>query len=126
MPMRPWARALLASSAGVEDAMSKRILGITLAAALMLPAASAHAAVPAPFVGMVLDGPVFKSAVNLPQEMSLMAASGVQSVRLQFAWEHAQPYPAWEFVPQADAPRFVDEGGIPTDWGRIDQAVTAA
>jgi hypothetical protein len=105
--------------------MLKRILGITLAAAAMLPA-GAHAAVPSPFVGMVADGPIFDGPVDFSHELDLMAASGVQSVRVQFAWERAQPYPAWDFVPQGDASRFVDEGGIPTDWSRTDQEVAAA
>jgi hypothetical protein len=106
--------------------MLKLILGITLAAALMLLPPSAQARVPPSFVGMVADGPVFDPAVSLPHEFGLMAASGVQSVRAQFAWERAQPYPAWDFVPQGEASRFVDEGGIPTDWSRIDQTVAAA
>jgi polysaccharide biosynthesis protein PslG len=55
-----------------------------------------------------------------------MASSGVQSVRAQFSWVKAQPYPGWDFVPQGQASRFVDEGGIPTDWSRIDQIVAGA
>ncbi|MFL5883469.1 MAG: hypothetical protein ACJ77M_00215, partial [Thermoleophilaceae bacterium] len=60
------------------------------------------------------------------RELDLMVASGVQSVRLQFAWELAQPYPGWDFVPSDQASRFVDEGGMPTDWSAIDRQVAAA
>ena len=75
---------------------------------------------------MVADGPIFDPAVNLPGEFDLMTSSGVQAVRAQFSWEFAQPYPGWAFVPADQASRFVDEGGIPTDWSRIDALVTAA
>src|SRR4051812_10177965 len=126
MPMRPCSRALCASSAGVEDAMLKKNLGITLAAVVLSIPVAAHAAVPPNFVGMVADGPFLKPGVDVNRELDLMVASGVQTVRLQFAWELAQPYPGWDFVPQDQAARFVDEGGIPTDWSHIDEQVAAA
>jgi len=126
MPMRPPARALLASSAGVEDVMLKRILTITLALVALCVPAQAGAAVPPSFVGVVADGPFFDPSVNVPGEFDLMVASGVQTVRVQFSWERAQPYPGWDFVPPDQSPRFVDEGGIPTDWTKLDEVVTAA
>ena len=94
-------------------------------AALCVPA-QAVAAVPPSFIGMVADGPIFDPAVNLPGEFDLMTSSGVQAVRAQFSWEFAQPYPGWAFVPADQASRFVDEGGIPTDWSRIDAIVSLA
>src|SRR5689334_17715293 len=126
MPMRPRSRALCASSAGVEDAMLKKALGITLAAAALANPGLAHAAVPPNFVGMVADGPFLKPGFDVNGELGQMVASGVQSVRLQFPWELAQPYPGWDFVPPDQASRFVDEGGIPTDWSVIDNQVAAA
>src|SRR3954453_16236774 len=126
MPIRPLARALLATSAGVEDAMLIRSLTITLALAVLAVAAPARAALPPSFVGAVADGPFFDPALSVPSELDLMVSSGVQSVRVQFSWERAQPYPNWASVPPDQASRFVDEGGIPTDWGRLDETVAGA
>src|SRR5256885_9826017 len=126
MPMRPAVRALLANSAGVEDAMLMRSLTITLALAALSVPASAQAALPPSFVGVVADGPFFNPQLSVPGELDLMVASGVQSVRVQFSWERAQPYPNWDSVPQDQRSRFVDEGGIPTDWSRLDEIVAGA
>jgi hypothetical protein len=106
--------------------MLKRTLTITLALAALSGAGPARAAMAPSFVGMVADGPIFNPAVSLPQEFDLMVGAGVQSVRAQFSWQQAQPYPGWDFVPPGQASRFVDEGGIPTDWSRPDSVVAAA
>jgi hypothetical protein len=104
----------------------KRTLTITVALAAVFYAAPAEAAVPPSFVGVVADGPIFNPSVNVSQEFDLMVGAGVQSVRAQFSWQMAQPYPDWASVPSGQASRFVDEGGIPTDWSRPDKVVAAA
>jgi hypothetical protein len=126
MPMRPPSRAIRASSAGVVDVMLKRILLLTLALAALCVPTQARGAVPPSFVGVVADGPFFNPSVNVRGELDLMVASGVQTVRVQFSWERAQPYPDRGSVPPDQASRFVDEGGIPTDWTKLDEVVTAA
>jgi hypothetical protein len=96
-------------------------LAATLAA-LMLPAAAA-ATVPAGFVGVSADGPALVPGFDYGAETALMAHSGVQSVRMQFSWGGAQPYPNWNAVPVADRGSFVDEGGVPTTFDSLDRLV---
>jgi hypothetical protein len=106
--------------------MLMRSAAITLALVALCVAAPAQASVPPSFIGVVADGPFFKPDVSVPGELDLMVASGVQSVRVQFSWERAQPYPDWASVPEDQRSRFVDEGGIPTDWSRLDEIVAGA
>jgi hypothetical protein len=52
---------------------------------------AAQGAVPRGFVGVMGDGPLFSTAVNLDREVDLMAGAGVESMRVAFYWAHAQP-----------------------------------
>ena len=95
------------------------------AAALAAPAPAA-AAIPLGFVGMAPDPGVIPSSV-VNREYGLMAASGVESVRLPFYWSQAQPYATRAEVPAAQSRNFVDVAGVPTDFRTMDGyvAVTA-
>ena len=75
--------------------MPRRLTPLTLAAVLLClvaPAAMAQRTVPQNFFGTVFDGP---SATSPPEQqdkhMSLMAQSGVESVRVTFPWTALEP-----------------------------------
>jgi len=91
-------------------------------------AAPAAAAVPPGFVGVDVDGPMVASAegINLAQQFDLMLRSGVESVRVAFSWQQAQPYASWSQVPAGQTGQFVDAGGIPTSFVATDQIVQLA
>jgi hypothetical protein len=92
-------------------------------------AASAAAAVPQGFVGMMIDGPLYPNTdprVDLASQLDTMVASGVQSIRLTFDWAAAQPYASWNDVPAADKSQFENVGGIPTRFDVLDQIVGLA
>jgi hypothetical protein len=101
----------------------RRLLLMSLAALLLLPAA-AGAKVPSGFVGVTADGPALNPDFDLGTETTLMKRSGVESVRIQFGWSGAQPYASWSQVPADQRASFVDEGGVPTNWTGIDRLVT--
>jgi polysaccharide biosynthesis protein PslG len=90
-------------------------------------AAASPPSVPAGFVGMNVDSPLFPDeGVNLPAQLGTMVSSGVQTVRVVFSWAYAQPYPNWSSVPSADRSQFTNVGGVPTRFGQFDQLVAAA
>src|SRR5688572_12614307 len=82
---------------GVEVVVTPRALLAVLLAApfLLLPAAPADAAkrrAPNWFFGMTWDGAATRtSAAVQDRQWSLMARSGVESVRTVFSWQRAQP-----------------------------------
>jgi hypothetical protein len=89
--------------------------------------ARAPAKVPASFIGVVGDGPLTEDpAVDFGGQLTEMVANGVQTMRIAFNWAEAQPYRSFSDVPQDQLSRFQDEGGVPTDWSRIDLFVTLA
>jgi hypothetical protein len=76
---------------------------------------------------MDVDQPTWPDPyVDLGQQLDVMVASGVETLRVVFDWAHAQPYKSWTQVPAVEQPRFVDVGGIPTDFSSLDQLVGLA
>jgi hypothetical protein len=94
--------------------------------ALAPATAAAQQQVPFGFLGVNAGGGTLLEHADLESEFDLMLATGVQSVRQPFQWEWSQPYATWADVPQDQAARFRDEGGVPTDWALIDRQVAAA
>jgi Glycosyl hydrolase family 53 len=101
--------------------------------ALVLPATAAAAkrasSIPVPpgFVGMDVDEPVWPDPfVDLGQQLGVMVASGVETVRVVFDWSATQPYESWSQVPSGERSQFVNVGGVPTNFSSIDQLVGLA
>jgi hypothetical protein len=86
-------------------------------------AAAGERRVPAGWLGVTVDGPVGAADDG---EWDLMATSGVESVRAALRWHEFQPYRSAAEVPAADAARFRDAGGVPTDFTGFDAIVAAA
>jgi len=86
-------------------------------------AARSKRKVPFGFIGTVADGPLFEPGVDLSAEVDAMVATGVESVRVVVDWRSAQPYASFDEVPEAERPKYRDEGGVPTDYSRIDSIV---
>ena len=91
------------------------------------------AAVPAGFVGVDADGPLFDSTaqLNLGDQLSQMVARGVQSVRVAFNWAATQPYesfndPGYAALTPAQKLEYTPVGGVPTDFTKLDQLVGLA
>ena len=83
--------------------------------------------VPQGFVGIVVDEPTWPNPyVNLPQQVDAMVATGVESVRVAIDWSQFQPFASWAEVPASARSRFVDAGGVPTDFTTLDELVAAA
>jgi hypothetical protein len=61
----------------------------------------------------------------LPSELALMPTTGVEAVRYSLYWSQAQPYATAADVPAAERARFVDVGGVPTDFSVSDRLVAA-
>lgn len=107
-------------------------VGILCGCALAVPgAASAQPspAVPAGFVGVNVDGPLFPftaPGVDVSAQMDTMVAAGVETLRVVFDWSYAQPYKRMADVPADQQSEFVDEGGIPTRWGNLDEFIALA
>jgi hypothetical protein len=110
-------------------------VALAACALLCLPRSAAAAPkrhVPPHFLGIVADGPLMeeaslaKAGTSLERELDLMVATGVESVRLSFYWALMQPYGSWEQVPPAEAGRFRDVAGVPTDFGETDRIVGLA
>jgi hypothetical protein len=101
---------------------------VALAAVFVVAAtpAPASARVPKGFVGMMADGPIFGSHVNLAHQLDVMVASGVESLRVTFNWAGAQPFATFAGVPVAQRSSFQDVGGVPTQWSAIDNVVRLA
>jgi hypothetical protein len=93
--------------------------------ALSAPAQPSAARVPPGFVGVVADGPLLDPSVDLDQELDLMKAAGVGSVRVTFPWSEAQPYATFADVPPGPVPQFADVNGVPTDFAATDRLVRA-
>ncbi len=83
--------------------------------------------VPRGFVGIVVDEPTWPDPfVDIQQQLDVMVASGVESVRVVFDWSNVQPYQSWADVPSGNAAQFVNVGGIPTNFTSLDQLVGLA
>ena len=103
------------------------LLAVLLLLAAAAPAAGAPREVPPGWLGTVVDGPLTgPSAGSFAGEWDLMAARGVESVRVAVFWDEAQPLARIEDVPSEAAGRFRDENGVPTDFSRTDAVVAAA
>jgi hypothetical protein len=92
------------------------------ALALLVAAAPAAAArqVPRGWLGAVVDGPLTGPQRDaFAGEWDLMAASGVESVRVAVFWDEHQPV-------APEAARTPSQDGIPTDFSRTDAVVSAA
>jgi hypothetical protein len=108
-----------------------RTLVIGLMALSLFAAAPASAKapkkVPAGFVGLVGDGPLLHDpSVDLSNQFDRMVNNGAQSLRIMFNWAQAQPYASMDQVPPAEADRYRDENGVPTDYTFTDQIVSAS
>lgn len=76
--------------------MLRLFLTLLVAGALLLvPAAapSADAATPKGFFGVMVNGPLDDLAVDLDRQASDMKAAGVESWRVEFAWDLIEPSP---------------------------------
>ncbi len=80
-----------------------------LCAALLFAAPAQARSVPRGWLGVQADGPLTEPGNPFESEWSLMAASGVESVRAAFDWRAAQP-----------------AAGGPIDFGAMDAVVVAA
>jgi hypothetical protein len=94
----------------------------------MVPgSAAAKSAVPAGFVGVNVNSPLFPAVgVNLPGQLDTMVGSGVQTIRVVFDWSYAQPYRTWSAVPAGQRSQFTSVGGVPTRFAQFDQLVALA
>jgi hypothetical protein len=93
---------------------------------LLAGAAGAEAAerrVPQGWLGVTADGPFDASDAD---EWDRMVVAGVESVRTAFYWALLQPYATQQDVPPAEAARYRDAGGVPTDFSSTDAIVAAA
>ena len=85
----------------------------------------AIANVPAGFVGMNANGPLFSAAAQPRRELDRMVASGVESIRVVFNWSAAQPYPNWNAVPLDQVGNF-QPYPVPTSFAETDRIVELA
>ncbi|CAB4341334.1 unannotated protein [freshwater metagenome] len=101
---------------------------IALLAALSFGAIAepSAAALPARFFGVTGNGPLNGAGVDLVKEGALMRSNGVRSLRLTIEWPELQPYASFAAVPPTERSRFVDVGGIPTDFAATDARIRAA
>lgn len=102
-------------------------LAVVLAVSIVglgIPSASA-AGVPAGFVGMNADGPVFSVPGQSKHQLDGMVASGVESIRVVFDWHAAQPYADWNQVPIDLVGNFQPDP-VPTSFAATDQMVYLA
>jgi hypothetical protein len=96
---------------------------------LSLLPAPAPAAVPDGFVGAMLDGPAATPGfgrARLARELDVMRSSGVETVRVAWSWEYAQPYVSWAAVPESERRRFRDVEGLPLAIAPLDELVSLA
>ena len=76
---------------------------------------------------MMADGPIFNSKVDLGDQFARMHQSGVQTLRVAFDWDQAQPYARWSDVPAAQRTAFTSgPGHVPTDFQTTDAIVRLA
>jgi hypothetical protein len=105
----------------------RRLLSVLmLIAALGAVPATAGARVPQGFVGMMVDGPLFDSHLNLGRQLDTMVSSGVETLRIVFNWAAAEPYARWADVPVGRRGRFTNIGGRPIDFTTTDRLVGLA
>ena len=105
---------------------SPLLLAAAVALALAVIAAPAQAAerrVPQGWLGVVADGPLTAAHTG---EWDAMVGAGVESVRTAVRWYELQPYGSAAEVPAADAARFRDAGGVPTDFTALDAVIAGA
>jgi len=99
------------------------VLGLCAAPAV---ASASTKPVPFGFVGMDVDLPTWPNpGIDLSQQLDVMVASGVDSVRAVIDWSVAQPYESWSQVPADQQSDFVDVDGIPTNFTESDALVAA-
>jgi polysaccharide biosynthesis protein PslG len=109
--------------------MRRGTLLVALVAALISVPGTADArsrSVPRGWAGVDIDGSLFDPRVDLDSEFDEMAADGVEAVRVAVYWSQAQPYATWDDVPEDEKARFVDAGGVPTDFSAPDAVVARA
>jgi polysaccharide biosynthesis protein PslG len=90
--------------------------------------------VPLGFFGTVIGDPLFPglvsnaSSTQFANQMDLMEASGVESVRAVFDWSAAQPYSSWSKVPADQQGQFSSDGvdNVPTNFDALDTLVADA
>ena len=99
------------------------LLLVAILLALAAPAQAAERRVPQGWLGVVADGPL---TVAHTGEWDAMVGAGVESVRTAVRWYELQPYGSAAEVPPADAARFRDAGGVPTDFTALDAVVAGA
>jgi hypothetical protein len=93
---------------------------------LAVPAgASATTNVPAGFVGMNANGPLFSDAGHPQRQLDRMVANGVESIRVVFNWSAAQPYPNWNSVPLGQVGNY-QPYPVPTSFTETDRVVELA
>ena len=95
---------------------------LTLLAAAQ--SASARSRLPVGFIGVNVD-PNLRD-VNAPSEFNTMVGAGVESLRVLFAWDQAQPYPSFAGLKPGAARHFRNIGGVPTDFSQSDRMVLLA
>jgi hypothetical protein len=103
-----------------------RLLPALLLAAALAFCAPADAAVPDDFVGMIIDGPMLTTDVDVDDELDVMEKTGVQSVRFSIYWNELRPYRRAGEVPAALKDRFPTVDGVPTDFSSLDAFVQKA
>jgi hypothetical protein len=79
-----------------------------------------------PLVGVMFDGPVLTSNVNLDQQLDSAVANGVESLRIAVDWSRAQPAAKFDEVPAGLRSQFQDVDGVPTTFTELDRVVAAA
>jgi len=103
--------------------MLRLLVPIVLALLLAAPAGAAERRVPPGWLGVVADGPLTGADGG---EFDGMVAAGVETVRTGIFWAQIQPYRSATEVPAADAARFRDSDGVPTDFAGLDAVVAAS
>src|SRR5919204_17420 len=83
-------------------------VALVVAVGLIAAPASARAAVPASFFGVMADGPIFAPTVDLGSELALMRASGAGNTRVALEWRTIEPQPG---VLDFTSPGAVDRAG---------------
>jgi hypothetical protein len=99
---------------------------VALLATFALAQTGASARVPASFVGVNIDGPLFYPAMDVNGQMNLMVSSGVESMRMLFDWAGMQPYKNFAAVPPSLRGVYQNGGGVPTNFTRTDAVVRLA
>lgn len=106
--------------------MRGSFLAALIVLAFCLSVQAAAAAPPPRFFGVMGNGPLDRSGVDLVKESALMRSSGVETVRLPIEWPDLQPYRRFADVPAGQRARFVDIAGIPTAFAATDARIRAA